>query len=155
MLKRFVLLAGLCSGLSAVACSDRAADLIAPFRQNAIAAGDSIKVAEVHFNTGSAQLTPGGERRALDAVERIRSMGPAKVRVVAFTDRVGDSAFNLVLSKERALSVAAVLERVGLPREMVEVVGSGEENIPVPTADGVPEPLNRSAGIFVVPEGTG
>ncbi|HEX6112394.1 MAG TPA: OmpA family protein [Geminicoccaceae bacterium] len=126
-----------------------------PSDEAMIAAGDSIKVAEVHFNTGSAQLTPGGERRALDAVERIRSMGPAKVRVVAFTDRVGDSAFNLVLSKERALSVAAVLERVGLPREMVEVVGSGEENIPVPTADGVPEPLNRSAGIFVVPEGTG
>jgi outer membrane protein OmpA-like peptidoglycan-associated protein len=119
------------------------------------AAGDPIKIAEVHFDSGSAQLTPGGERRTLDAIARIRSMAPAKVRVVAFTDRVGDSAYNLVLSKERALSVAAVLERTGLPREMVEVVGSGEEGVPVPTPDGVPEPLNRSAGIFVVRDATG
>ena len=120
-----------------------------------IAAGEPIKVAEVHFNSGSAELTPGAERTTLDALERIRSMAPAKVRVVAFTDRVGDSAYNLVLSKERALSVAAVLERTGLPRDMVEVVGSGEEGVPVPTSDGVPEPLNRSAGIFVVRDGTG
>ena len=120
-----------------------------------IAAGEPIKVAEVHFNSGSAELTPGAERTTLDALERIRSLAPAKVRVVAFTDRVGDSAYNLVLSKERALSVAAVLERTGLPRDMVEVVGSGEEGVPVPTSDGVPEPLNRSAGIFVVRDGTG
>lgn len=120
-----------------------------------IAAGDPIELAVVHFNPGSAQLTPGGERRTLEAVERIKSMAPAKVRVVAFADRVGDSAYNLVLSKERALSIAAMLESVGLGREMIEVVGSGEDGIPVPTADGVPEPLNRCAGIFVVPQGTG
>ena len=71
-------------------------------------------------------------------------MEPAKVRVIAFTDRVGNSAYNLVLSKERALSIAAMLERVGFPRGMVEVVGKGEEdNIPEPTPDGVAEPLNR------------
>lgn len=120
-----------------------------------VADGEPIEVAVVHFNPGSAQLTPGGERRTLEAVERIRSMAPAKVRVVAFADRVGDSAYNLVLSKERALSVAAVLESVGLGREVVEVVGSGEDGIPVPTPDGVPEPLNRCAGIFVVPDATG
>jgi outer membrane protein OmpA-like peptidoglycan-associated protein len=117
--------------------------------------GDAIKVAEVHFNSGSAQLTPGGERRTLEAVERIRSMGAAKVRVVAFADRVGGSAYNRVLSQERALSIAAVLESVGLGRDMVEVVGSGEDGIPQPTADGVPEPLNRCAGIFVVQDAAG
>ena len=119
------------------------------------ASGDPIKVAEVHFNPGSAELTPGGERRTLEAGERIRSMEAAKVRVVAFADRVGGSAYNRVLSQERALSIAAVLESVGLPRDMVEVVGSGEEGIPQPTADGVPEPLNRCAGIFVLPDSAG
>jgi outer membrane protein OmpA-like peptidoglycan-associated protein len=126
-----------------------------PAEEAMTAAGDPIKIAEVHFDSGSAQLTPGGERRTLAAVERIRSMAPAKVRVVAFADRVGDSAFNLVLSKERALSVAAVLENAGFSRDMVEVVGSGEEDIPVPTPDGVPEPLNRTAGIFVIRDATG
>jgi outer membrane protein OmpA-like peptidoglycan-associated protein len=126
-----------------------------PADEATIAAGEPIKIAEVHFDTGSAQLTPGGERRTLDAVERIRSIAPAKVRVVAFADRVGDSAYNLVLSKERALSVAAVLENAGFSRDMVEVVGSGEEGIPVPTPDDVAEPLNRSAGIFVIRDGSG
>jgi outer membrane protein OmpA-like peptidoglycan-associated protein len=121
----------------------------------ALAPGDPIKVAEVHFNSGSAQLTPGGERKTLEAVERIRSMGAAKVRVVAFADTVGDSASNLVLSKERAMSIAAMLESVGLRRDLVEVVGSGEQGIPEPTADGIPEPLNRCAGIFVIPSSTG
>lgn len=123
--------------------------------ETAAASGAGIEVAQVHFDLGSAQLTPGGERKTLEAVERIKSMGPAKVRVVAFTDRVGDAASNLVLSKERALSVAAVLEQVGLPRDMVEVVGRGEEGIPEPTADGVAEPLNRCAGIYVVPDSAG
>jgi outer membrane protein OmpA-like peptidoglycan-associated protein len=123
--------------------------------EEAMSPGEPVMIAEVHFNSGSAQLTPGAEYRAFEAVERIRSMGPAKVRVVAFTDRVGDAAYNLVLSKERALSVAAVLEKAGFSRDLVEVVGSGEEGIPVPTADGVPEPLNRSAGIFVVRDATG
>jgi outer membrane protein OmpA-like peptidoglycan-associated protein len=115
-----------------------------------VAADGPIKVGEVHFNSGSAELTPGGARVAGEAVARIRSMAPAKVRVVAFTDRVGDAAYNLVLSKERALSLTAMLERVGLPRGMVEVVGNGEDDLPEPTADGVAEPLNRCAGIFVV-----
>ena len=135
--------------------SSRGAQAAVPSDEAMSAAGEPIKIAEVHFDSGSAQLTPGGERRTLDAIARIRSMAPAKVRVVAFTDRVGDPAYNLVLSKERALAVAAVLERTGLPREMVEVVGSGEEGVPVPTPDGVPEPLNRSAGIFVVRDATG
>jgi OOP family OmpA-OmpF porin len=120
-----------------------------------MASGDAIQVAEVHFDSGSARLTPGGERKTRAAVERIKSMEPTKVRVVAFTDRVGDAAYNRVLSKERALSVAALLESVGLPRDMVEVVGSGEDGIPEPTPDGVPEPLNRCAGIFVVRDSTG
>jgi outer membrane protein OmpA-like peptidoglycan-associated protein len=111
---------------------------------------EAIKVGEVHFNSGSAQLTPGGERMAREAIERIRSMEAAKVRVVAFADRVGGSAYNLALSRERALSIAAMLERGGLSRDMVEVVGNGENGVPEPTADGVAEPLNRCGGIFVV-----
>ena len=83
------------------------------------------------------------------------SMAAAKVRVVAFADRVGESAYNRVLSQERALSIAAVLESVGLRRERVEVVGSGEEDLPEPTADGVAEPLNRCAGIFVLADSAG
>jgi hypothetical protein len=47
-------------------------------------------------------------------------------------------------------SIATVLELAGLPGDSVEVVGSGEDGIPVPTSDQVSEPLNRIATIFVV-----
>jgi outer membrane protein OmpA-like peptidoglycan-associated protein len=77
-------------------------------------------------------------------------MEAAKVRVVGYADRVGDAGYNQRLSARRARSIATVLERVGLPRDLVEIVGSGEDGIPVPTADQVSEPLNRCAGIFVV-----
>jgi outer membrane protein OmpA-like peptidoglycan-associated protein len=61
-----------------------------PLDPTAVTVDYPIKVGEVHFNSGSAELTPGGARVAREAVERIRSMDVAKVQVVAFTDRVGD-----------------------------------------------------------------
>jgi outer membrane protein OmpA-like peptidoglycan-associated protein len=109
-----------------------------------------IKVAEVHFDSGSADLTPGGRRNALEALERIKAMAPAKVRVVGYADTVGDAGYNRHLSAQRARSIAAVLDQGGLSNGEVEIVGNGEDGLPEPTPDGVSEPLNRCAGIFVV-----
>ena len=109
-----------------------------------------IEVGIVHFNSGSADLTPGAERKALEAADRIKAMEAARVRVVGYADTVGEAGSNLNLSAERARSIARVLEFAGLPRDSVEIIGSGEEGIPEPTSDEVSEPLNRCAGIFVV-----
>jgi OOP family OmpA-OmpF porin len=111
---------------------------------------DKIKVAEVHFDSGSADLTPGGRRNALEALERIKAMSPARVRVVGYADTVGDAGYNRHLSAQRARSIAMVLEQGGLSNGEVEIVGNGEDGLPEPTPDGVSEPLNRCAGIFVV-----
>jgi outer membrane protein OmpA-like peptidoglycan-associated protein len=111
---------------------------------------EKIKVAEVHFDPGSADLTPGGRRNTLEALERIKAMEAAKVRVVGYADTMGDAGYNRRLSAQRARVIAALLEQVGLSNGMVEIVGNGEDGVPEPTADGVSEPLNRYAGIFVV-----
>jgi outer membrane protein OmpA-like peptidoglycan-associated protein len=111
---------------------------------------ETIKVAEVHFDPGSADLTPGGRRNTLEALERIKAMEAARVRVVGYADTVGDAGYNRHLSAQRARSVATLLERVGLSNGVIEIVGNGEDGIPEPTSDGVSEPLNRFAGIFVV-----
>ena len=136
--------------------SSRGAYAAVPSDEAMSAAGEPIKIAEVHFNSGSAQLTPGGERRTLDAIERIRSMAPATGaggRVHRPGRRLGLQPGALQGARPRGRGGPG--ERAGLPRDMVEVVGSGEEGVPVPTPDGVPEPLNRSAGIFVVRDATG
>ena len=109
-----------------------------------------IEVGQVHFDSDSADLSPGAQRKALEAAERIMAMEAAKVRVIGYADTVGEEGYNRQLSARRARSIAALLASVGLPGEMVEIVGRGEEGIPEPTADQVSEPLNRCAGIFVV-----
>jgi outer membrane protein OmpA-like peptidoglycan-associated protein len=105
---------------------------------------------EIHFNPGSATLTPGGERKALEAAEKIKSLGASNVRVSGYTDTQGPAAYNMHLSLRRARSIADLLESVGVSAESIAVEGHGEEGGPEPTADQVSEPLNRCAGIFAM-----
>jgi outer membrane protein OmpA-like peptidoglycan-associated protein len=116
----------------------------------AAAAADELMVGEVHFNPGSADLTPGGRSKTAQAAESIKSMEGAKIRVVGYTDTTGGGGYNKHLAVMRADSIAGLLESLGVSRELIEVVGRGEEGTPVPTGDQVAEPLNRCAGIFVV-----
>jgi OOP family OmpA-OmpF porin len=105
---------------------------------------------EIHFNPGSAALTPGGERKTLEAADRIKALGARDVRVSGYTDTEGPAAYNMHLSLQRARSIADLLESVGVAAEIIAVEGHGEDGAPVPTADQVSEPLNRCAGIFAM-----
>jgi outer membrane protein OmpA-like peptidoglycan-associated protein len=120
----------------------------------ALAGGDDldghIEVGLVYFDSGSASLSPGGERKVLEAADRIKAMEADRVRVVGFADRMGEAGYNLDLSTERAHSIATVLAFAGVPGEAVEIVGNGEDGVPVPTSDQVSEPLNRLGTIFVL-----
>ena len=113
-------------------------------------AAEPLMIGEVHFNPGSADLTPGGRSRTTQAAESFMSMEGGKLRVVGYTDTTGSSGYNQHLALMRADSIAKLLESLGVAREWIEVIGRGEEGIPVPTDDQVAEPLNRCAGIFVV-----
>ena len=57
--------------------------------------------------------------------------------------------FNQELALARAGSVANLLRRAGVPGNLIETVGMGETRMPMPTTDGVSEPLNRCVGILV------
>jgi outer membrane protein OmpA-like peptidoglycan-associated protein len=105
---------------------------------------------EIHFDPGSAALTPGGERKALEAAEKIKALGARNVRVAGYTDTKGLAAHNMHLSLQRAKSIANLLESVGVSARIIEVEGNGEDGAPEPTADQVSEPLNRCAGIFAM-----
>jgi outer membrane protein OmpA-like peptidoglycan-associated protein len=115
---------------------------------------DGVMITEIHFNPGRADLTPGGRRKTLDAAERIRAMPEGNVRVVGHTDTVGGADYNKHLALRRADSIAELLADVGVPHERIEIVGAGEDALPEPTADQIPEPLNRCAGIIVVADGS-
>lgn len=107
------------------------------------------KIQEIHFNPGSATLTPGGERKTLTASRFISDLRVRSIKVVGYTDTVGPTAFNQELALARAGSVASLLEKAGVPGGLIETVGMGETKMPMPTSDGVSEPLNRCVGILV------
>ena len=79
-----------------------------------------------------------------------KNAGPAKateLTVTGHTDTVGSDAYNMRLSKRRAESVAAQLEKDGIPSSEIAIVAKGKHDLLVPTKDGVKEPQNRRVTI--------
>jgi outer membrane protein OmpA-like peptidoglycan-associated protein len=105
----------------------------------------------IHFDTGSARLSPGGQVHAAAAAVMLAEMKLGSVRLVGFTDRTGSPARNRALAEDRARAVADFLVAQGVPAQLIETAGVTEGALPVPTDPGVPEPLNRSVSIVAVP----
>lgn len=104
----------------------------------------------IRFATGSAEI-PMNEASSLkqvaDAINRILEDNPAETFLIeGHTDAVGSDESNLVLSDERAESVAVVLtDAFGIPPENLATQGYGERYLKVRT-DG-PEQENRRVTI--------
>lgn len=116
-----------------------------------LALPDTARTVEVHFDFASARLTPGGQANAAAAAVTLADMPLAAVRVIGHTDTVGSPAANRRLAGKRARSVADALVAAGLSPDLIEIDDMGEADPPVPTGDGVPEPLNRTVAIVPVP----
>jgi iron complex outermembrane receptor protein len=101
----------------------------------------------VFFDFNKSDLTP----QAVAIVDQAaKNAGPGKVTqltVTGHTDTVGSDAYNMRLSRRRAESVAAELEKNGIPSNEIEIVGKGKRDLLVPTKDGVREPQNRRVTI--------
>jgi hypothetical protein len=102
----------------------------------------------VYFNTGQSDLSPDAQATIAQAAATFKQGGVA-VAVKGHADRVGDQGMNLRLSLQRTAAAKAALMRDGVPESAIRSGSLGEENLPVPTADMVPERLNRSVHITV------
>jgi iron complex outermembrane receptor protein len=114
----------------------------------AVAAAPSVpKSYLVFFDFNKSDLTP----QAVSIVDQAAAnAGPAKVtklEVTGHTDTVGSDAYNMRLSRRRAESVAAQLEKDGIPSSEIEIIAKGKRDLLVPTSDGVKEPQNRRVQI--------
>ena len=104
----------------------------------------------VHFAKGSAtDLAP----ESIPVVEQMKAEMVARpvpeITVIGHTDRVGKVEANDALSLKRAETVRDILLRTGVKAEGMEVVGRGEREPLIPTADEVAEPRNRRVEISV------
>ena len=104
----------------------------------------------VFFDSGSALLN----QRAMSYLDRIK---PAswlgcvdKVYIIGHTDRSGSSTDNLNLSLRRADAVRNALIASGMPKDLLVVRGSGEDDPLIPTADGIVEPQNNF--VVIIPQ---
>lgn len=111
-----------------------------------------LRVSLVHFDRGSADVSPGGQRKANDVAAWIKTHGAASIQVMGFADTRGSKTANKELSERRARSVAALLEKAGISGTKLEIIPHGEDQLPETTKDQVSEPLNRCVGIFITPE---
>jgi outer membrane protein OmpA-like peptidoglycan-associated protein len=101
----------------------------------------------VFFDFDKSDLTP----EAVSIVDQAaKNAAPAKateITVTGHTDTVGSDAYNMRLGKRRAESVAAQLEKDGIPSSEIVLVSKGKRDLLVPTKDGVREPQNRRVTI--------
>src|SRR5215469_4817353 len=101
----------------------------------------------VFFDWDKYNITPEGQQIIQLAANQYRSGGRVTIQVTGYTDTSGSKSYNQRLSERRANAVASALERLGVPRSDMVVAGRGENDLRVPTPDGVREPQNRRVEI--------
>jgi hypothetical protein len=103
----------------------------------------------VFFDLGRSELTSEARRVVAEAAESYRQTGRARVDVTGYTDTSGSPARNQRLSEQRAQAVEVELVQQGVPASSITVSGRGQNDLLVPTADGVRQPENRRVEIVV------
>ena len=109
-----------------------------------------LEVGDLTFDTGKATISRnqvGALQYVADAMTKLLQRNPGEVFLIeGHTDAVGSDVANLVLSDQRAATVARILtDFYDIPPENLVTQGYGERYLKVQT-DG-PEPLNRRVTI--------
>ena len=96
----------------------------------------------VFFDWDKYNITLEGMQILEAAAAHYKAGGAVQIQVTGYTDLTGSPGYNQRLSERRAGAVAAVLERLGVPRNEMIVAGRGMDDPRVPTPLGVREPQN-------------
>lgn len=101
----------------------------------------------VFFDWDKANVRPDAEKVLEAAADYAKNRGLARINLTGYADRSGPASYNMRLSVRRAQNVKAAMVKLGISPENISVVGRGESDPLVPTADGVREPRNRRVEI--------
>jgi outer membrane protein OmpA-like peptidoglycan-associated protein len=101
----------------------------------------------VFFDFDSSKLTAAGQRTADGAIAAYQQNRASPIIVRGFTDLVGSDSYNLVLSKKRAMTVAAYMSAHGVKQTDMSVDWEGKANPRVQTT--AAEPQNRRVEIHM------
>jgi outer membrane protein OmpA-like peptidoglycan-associated protein len=103
----------------------------------------------VFFDWDRSNLSQQALQTIQQAANAYRTKGSARITATGHTDRSGPENYNMALSLRRANTVKDALVRDGVPASAITVIGKGESQPLVQTADGVREPQNRRVEIVI------
>jgi opacity protein-like surface antigen len=103
----------------------------------------------VFFDWDRSNLSAQAVATIKQASDTFKARGYARITATGHADRSGPEAYNMALSPRRANAVKDQLVRDGVPATAITVIGRGESQPLVPTADGVREPQNRRVEIVL------
>jgi hypothetical protein len=103
----------------------------------------------VFFDWDRSNLSTQAENTLKQAADAYKTRGSARVTATGHTDKSGPENYNMALSLRRANTVKDSLVRNGVPASAISVIGKGETQPLVQTADGVREPQNRRVEIVI------
>jgi OOP family OmpA-OmpF porin len=103
----------------------------------------------VFFDWDRSNLSQQALNTIKQAANAFKTKGNARITATGHTDKSGPEAYNMALSLRRANAVKDALVREGVPATAISVVGRGEAQPLVQTADGVREPQNRRVEIVI------
>ncbi len=135
-------------------CGPRVATLTRISQPAAAAAGTTApppapRTHQIYFGFDKANLAPEYQKVIQQVADEARTNPDARITVTGKADRVGSDAHNMKLSERRAEAVSHALVSAGIPADRIQARGVGENQLPVPTADGVAQPKNRVADVVI------
>ena len=111
--------------------------------------GMVVTMGDLLFDTGSAQLNPGGLRVVDHLVQFMQAYPQRRVSIEGFTDSVGNPSSNQVLSERRADAVRLALIDRGIDPARLEARGYGEEYPVASNTNPAGRQMNRRVEIVI------
>ncbi len=103
----------------------------------------------LRFEENGTKLTAESAAKVGEIQQELSKRAAPEITVIGHTDRAGSDEINLHLSLDRAEAVRDILVAGGISAQIIQVVGRGELEPEVATADGIAEPRNRRVQIDV------
>jgi hypothetical protein len=103
----------------------------------------------VFFDWDRSDVSAVAMNTIRQAADAYRATGQSRVTAIGHADSSGPNSYNMALSLRRANAVRDALVQQGVPATAISVAGRGEDELLVPTGDGVREPQNRRVVIQI------
>lgn len=101
------------------------------------------EIFEVRFDFDKSAIKPEYQELIRKLATATQENKNIRVSVVGHTDTMGSSSYNYALGGRRAEAVQKMLIKYGIPASQIVAVSAGEEDLAVPTPDGVANAANR------------